>query len=196
MGESTRWEIRRYATLLAVVALHLGFVAVLLMTPPAGSSRSSTVQPVEVLFLPPPNPPKVRVASAPSRRLSVDTAITSAPPVLDSPSSSMRSSSASSSDGSGSGVDWAAEARRAVQAFDIRQHQPASRTSVSGRPGEDTWWPHAPHHAGDQFKTANGDWIVWINANCYQIASSGPSASAQGAAPPQTICREPPGLAK
>ena len=27
----------------------------------------------------------------------------------------------------------------------------------------------------EQFKTADGDWIVWIDANCYQVASPGPS---------------------
>jgi hypothetical protein len=102
---------------------------------------------------------------------------------------------ASSSDGSGSGVDWAAEARRALHAFEIRNRQPSINNSISSKPGEDNWWPQALHHAGDQFKTANGDWIVWINTNCYQVASSGPSAYALDAWQPQTICHDPSGTA-
>ena len=74
----------------------------------------------------------------------------------------------------GTAVDWAAEARRAVQAFDIRSHLPASNQSVSGSPAEDHWWPRRQHHAGDQFKTANGDWIVWINDSCYQLTGPVP----------------------
>jgi hypothetical protein len=47
------------------------------------------------------------------------------------------------------------------------------------------------HHAGDQMKTASGDWIVWINANCYQIASWHSDAPDFGALSSRTICRNP-----
>jgi hypothetical protein len=93
-------------------------------------------------------------------------------------------------------VDWAAEARRAVQAFEIRSHQPSRNNSVSGSPAEDHWWPRVQHHAGDRFKTANGDWIVWINSSCYQVASSASLAGAPGATLPPTICPGDPGPAR
>lgn len=172
-------------TLLVVLTLHLALIAALVMSQ-TGSLPTSTVHSVELLFLPPVHLPKVRSENAPPRRLSGDTAITIAPPALDSPSTSP--AAGSSSDGSGSGVDWAAEARRALQAFEIRNHQPLSNKSVSSEPADDNWWPRARHHAGEQFKTANGDWIVWINASCYQVASSNLSAYALGTALPQTIC--------
>lgn len=196
MHESTRWGPPRYLCLLAVLSLHVMFIALLLMRAPAGNPVAAAVQSVEVLVLPPVSPPKVRVANLPPRRLSVDAATTAEPPVLVSPSISTWSASSASSNGSGSGVDWLAEKRRAVQAFEIRQHQPATARSVSGRPGEDIWWPRAVHHAGDQFKTPNGDWIVWINANCYQVATSGPSPFVPGAIMPETICHEPPGAVR
>ncbi len=60
---------------------------------------------------------------------------------------------------------------------------------------DDNWWPRV-HHAGEQFKTANGDWIVWINSKCYQVAGSAPPAYAPGANLLQTICPGEPGTAR
>jgi hypothetical protein len=188
MDESNGWGLPRYVALLVVLTLHVALIAALVMTSQTGSLPASTVHTVELLFLPPVTLPKVRSENARPRRLSGDTAIAIAPPVLESPSPSMSPPPASSPDGNGSGVDWAAEARRALQAFEIRNHQPPSNNSVSSEPADVNWWPQSQHHAGEQFKTANGDWIVWINASCYQVASSGPSAYALGAMLPQTIC--------
>ena len=183
MDESNKWGVSRYATLLVVLMLHLALFAALLTTSGARSPPTSTVDAVQLLYLPPVYLPKVRSENARPQRLSGDTAITVAPPVLDSLSPSVSPAPALSSDGSGSGVDWAAEARRALNAFEIRNRQPHS-----SKPAEDNWWPQAQHRAGERFKTANGDWIVWINANCYQVASSGLSAYALGASRPQTVC--------
>lgn len=193
IDESTRWGLPRYVTLLVVLTLHLALIAALVMSQ-TGSLPTSTVHSVELLFLPPVHLPKVRSENGPPRRLSSDTAITIAPPVLDSPSTSP--AAGSSSDGSGSGVDWAAEARRALQAFEIRNHQPPSNKSVSSEPADDNWWPRAQHHAGEQFKTANGDWIVWINASCYRVASSGPNAYARDATLPPVICPDQPSISR
>jgi hypothetical protein len=75
-----------------------------------------------------------------------------------------------------------------LQAFEIRNHQPPSDNTLSGSPAEDSWWPQARRHAGNPFKTATGDWIVWINASCYQVASSAANAYTLGAMLPPTIC--------
>ena len=188
MDQPRVWSLPRYVTLLVVLALHLAVLAALVM-----GSRSQQVAPsandsVELLFLPPPPYPKVRAENFLPRRLSGDTAITVAPPVLDSalPSGSSPASG-TEGNGSGSGVDWAAEARRAVRAFDIRSHESPRNSSVSGSPAEEHWWPRARHHPGEQFKTPSGDWIVWISASCYQVASSA-ATPALGALPPRTFC--------
>jgi len=182
-----RWGLSRYVILLAVLALHMAVLAVLLLKPRPGNISAPMSHSIELLYLAPATLPKIRSESAPPRRFSGDTAITMAPPVLDSPSTSL-SPPTSGSDGSGSGVDWAAEARRALQAFEIRSHQPPANDSVSSSPEENNWWPRARHHAGDQFKTANGDWIVWINSSCYQVASAGGAAYGLGARLPLTVC--------
>lgn len=187
MVESYWWGPRRYVILLIVAALHAAFFAALLMSrtasPPAPAERS-----VELISLrPPENPRKVRAELVAARRLSAHSALTVVQPVLDSPIPAISLPPASSSDGSGSGVDWAAEARRALQAFEIRTHEPPRNDAISSEPKEDTWWPRAPHHAGDEFKTPSGDWIVWISASCYRVAGSRP-AYASDTTLPHAIC--------
>lgn len=184
MDEATGWGLSRYLALLVVLILHMALLAMLVMTSRTRSISASTTRPIELLFIPTANLPRIRSENSRPQRLSGDTVISIAPPVLDS---SSLSPPTSGSDGNGSDVDWAAEARRALQAFEIRRHQPPASDSISGSPAEDHWWQRAPHHAGDQFKTANGDWIVWINSSCYQVAGAAPPAYAL-ATLPQTIC--------
>ena len=143
---------------------------------------------VELLFLPPANLPKVKADNSPIRRVQAQVPVPVSPLVTDSLTSTPLPKSDSSSDGDGSGVDWAAEARRALQAFDIRNHQPAAAASLSNQPRIDRWWPYAQHHAGEQYKTPNGDWIVWVDANCYQVASADPSRRAIGGVLGRVIC--------
>lgn len=188
MDESNGWEPRRYVILLIVLMLHMAVLALLTMTSRARIISALADTPLELVFISPSSPPKIRLENSRPQRLSSVVAVTIAPPTLNSFSVSP-STPASGSEGHGSAVDWAAEARRAVQAFDIRSHLPASNQSVSGSPAEDHWWPRRQHHAGDQFKTANGDWIVWINDSCYQLTSPVRSTSAPGSAPTsRTIC--------
>lgn len=192
MVESNRWGLPRYATLLVVLALHVALLALLAMNSRIRNVSASTADPVELLFISPASLPRIRSENSRPKRMSSDAALSVAPPVIDSPGASP-SPSASGSDDSESGVNWAAEARRALKAFDIRNHQAAR--SLSSAPAEDNWWPRA-HHAGEQLKTANGDWIVWINSKCYQVASSVPPTYMAGATLPQTICPGEPGTAR
>ena len=189
VAETNRWELSRCATLAAVVALHLALVAALWSGPAARGLPRPAVQAVLLLYLPPLLPPKLRPENAGPRRIIDHLALTILPPVHDVRLPAVSTALSSSPDGGGSGVDWAAEARRALHAYEIRNHQPSINRSISGKPGEDTWWPPGRRRAGEQFKTPNGDWIVWINADCYQVAGSGPSPYALGGSLPQTICR-------
>lgn len=175
----------RPVTLSVVLALHLAILA-LLLTATRTWRIDSAQSPIELVFLAPLKTPKATVENARSRHLGTSLAVMPAPPV---PNSALQLGSAYAAEGHGSGVNWAAEARRAVRAFEIRENQPTSSyQSVSSSLGEPD---PLGHHAGDQSRTANGDWIVWINANCYQIASLHPGVTALGAFSPQTICRNP-----
>lgn len=188
MVESDSWGPRRYVILLVVLTLHGALFAALLMTSPTGSRPASKERSVELMFLPPVNPRKVRAEFVPVRRLRADLATKIVPSEVRSPTFPMSPLPASSAVGTGSGVDWAAEARRALQAFEIRNHEPPRNDAISSAPKEDDWWPRTPHHAGDEFKTPNGDWIVWINASCYRVAGSRPGVDAPGVTLSQAIC--------
>jgi hypothetical protein len=176
-------------TLAVVLMLHVFMLAALLLLPRGSQRFGSQANAVELVILAPAITPPVRAVNSTSRRLHGDIALVTAPPVLDSPALPMSSAAAGPASGEGSGVDWHAEARRALQAFEIRNRQISGNKSVSGRPEDDNWLPNAQHRAGEQLKSANGDWIVWINANCYAIASSAPHGYAVGAALPDAICR-------
>ncbi len=187
MQQSRGWGLSRYVTLCVVLALHLAFFAVLMLTSRLPGVDSSMNDPVELVYLPPARFPKIRAENARPIRFKGDTVAPMQPLLLGSTGSAQAPAN-SASDGEGSGVDWTAEARRAVQAFEIRNHEPDSTNSLSGSPADDWWWPRLRHNAGDQYKTASGDWIVWINSSCYQIAVAGGSAYAPGAMLPQTVC--------
>jgi hypothetical protein len=156
------------------------------------SIAESPEHPIQLVALLPIKPPKVVVENNRPQRLSTDIAVALAPPLLDSymqPGTSIQSGTSSAPDGRGSGVNWIAEAHRAVRAYEIRKNQTSnSPLSVSSSLDE---LGFREHHAGDQMKTASGDWIVWIDDNCYKVASWRSNATTSGTVSPQTICRNP-----
>ena len=178
----------RPTVLVIVLALHLVSLALLL----AHSRKLQMARPTDSLVLvtlPPVIPPKVRIENARPQRWSTNIAAALAPPALDS---SSQTGPGSAPDGHGPGVNWAAEAHRAVRAFEIRGHQ-TSNSALSVSSSLDVSGSRE-HHAGEQLKTANGDWIVWINADCYQIASWHSDTPAVAAISPKIICRNPANL--
>jgi hypothetical protein len=194
MKESNRPRAARYVTAAGVLAVHLVLIAVLIMMSRTGRIATATANTVQLLFVAPVYPPKVRVmANLPRRGRNLT--VTVEPPVMESLSFTAPQASGLTANGEGSGVDWAAEARRALQAFEIRNHRPSASQSVSGRPEDDHWPLHAQHHAGERFKTENGDWMVWVDANCYEIAYAGSGAYAHVAPVRDPICQDHPGAA-
>lgn len=166
-----------------VLALHLAVLALLLTSGTRVTGDAG--HPMELVYLAPVKPPKVRIENTRPQRVSTDIAVALAPPLLDS---TPQSGGPSAPDGRGPAVNWIAEAHRAVRAFEIRRNQTQnSALSVSSSLDDSG---ALEHHAGDQSKTENGDWIVWINADCYQIASWHSSAATVEAIAPRTICRK------
>ena len=78
-----------------------------------------------------------------------------------------------------------------MQALEIRRNRNPGINTVSMRVGEDYWMVHAEHFPEDELKTANGDWIVWVNDYCYQIATAAAPRESAAAGDHPTICREP-----
>jgi hypothetical protein len=192
MDETRGWGFSRYAALFVVLAFHLALFTALLLTTRSVVIPPAAMHAVEVVFLPTVTPPKVRSEIAAPRRFTGGLSASIALPVFAAGSASMSAPAESSSDGRGAGVDWAAEARRGVQAFEIRSQEPPSNRSVSGEPVE-AWFRQLQHHTGERMKIPNGDWIVWINANCYRVATSGAGTLARGVVLPPMTCLDPPG---
>ena len=176
----------RSTVLLIVLAVHLATLALLLAHSRTLNVVSADERSIELVVLPPVKPPELKIDDTKPQHWSTNIAVALAPPALNS---SSESGPATAPEGHGSAVNWAAEAHRAVRAFEIRTHQTtnsalsvSSSLDVSGS---------REHHAGDELKTASGDWIVWINADCYQIASGHSDAPDLGVISPKTICRSP-----
>jgi hypothetical protein len=186
MDESSVWEAPRFITLLVVLALHLALLAVLLMASRSSHILASADPPLELMFVPPTENPSVTAKTLRPRRVNAQLALSPVMPDLDSGRSAATSGSGLA--GNGSAVNWAAEAHRAVKAFEIRRDHRPNHAESAAAPAWESWWPQTKHHAGDQYKTESGDWIVWINASCYQIASWHAGAPALNTAEPQTIC--------
>jgi hypothetical protein len=187
-----RRESSRYAVLAVVLIFHAALVAALLFMLQTRSRPGQAANSLELVFLAPVAPPKVRLPQIALRGPRADTPLEIVPPVLDTSNMVASSGGSASLNGGQPGVDWSAEARRALQAFEIRTHQASGHKSVSARPEEDYWIPSGRHHAGEQLRMPNGDWIVWIDANCYKVASSGPSARATDYKIPEVICGSKP----
>lgn len=177
----------RPTVLIIVLAVHLATLALLLAHSRTLGGAGAAEHPIELVVLPPVKPPQLRIENTRPEHWSTNIAVALAPPALDS---SSESGSGSAPDGRGSAVNWTAEAHRAVRAFEIRSHQ-TSNSALSVSSSLDVTGSRE-HHAGDELKTASGDWIVWINANCYQIASWHSDAPELGVIAPRTICRNPP----
>jgi hypothetical protein len=186
MVERMPAKTSRPTVLFIVLALHLAALALLLAHSRTLQVAGSAEQSIELMILPPVKPPELTVENLRLKHWSTNIPVTLAPPALNSAS---LTGAGSAPEGRGPAVNWVAEAHRAVRAFEIRTHQTtnsalsvSSSLDVSGS---------REHHAGDELKTASGDWIVWINANCYQIASWHSDAPVVGTLSPKTICRDP-----
>lgn len=187
MRESSSGRTPRFITLIAVIALHAGVVALLLTAGAVRRLAGSAYSPVELVYIPMIPPPPVRAESGHPQRLRAEFSL---PPVSPVPPVLTSAPPAASSTGAGSrgvGVDWLAEAHRAIRAYEIRRDQP-SEAALSGKSPANDWWPQQGPHAGDQFKTEAGDWIVWINADCYKVASWHSVDPAFDASPPLIVC--------
>jgi hypothetical protein len=181
--KSSAWNASRWGAVIAVLALHLAVVAVWWMAsrPPPGFPSAAPA--IEVMILPPPKMPTARADGAHLQHLKIDIGMSLAAPSIDS---SWQSESAGGSDGGSPGVNWAAEARRAVKAFEIRRDQQVTHETL-GISLWDSWLARQPHHAGERLRTDSGDWIVWIDSDCYQVAHWH-AGRPQETDPPTTTC--------
>ena len=176
----------RFLILLGVIAFHAVILSWLLAASRYPLDLTSPDRFVELFLVPPPNiQPKGRPLSAlvlpPERHL---------PPLPSDALTEVVPLPASPTEGEATrDVDWGEEVHRAAEtAADdgstfAGNDKPDSVSSRSSR------FPAPRHHAGEQFRLDTGDWVVWVNDDCYQVSEWAPrSAGWSGSSLPRTIC--------
>jgi hypothetical protein len=186
MGESRVWGISQFMAFLAVLALHAVMLAILVMTSRTSEFLAPQTQSIELMYLASSRVPGVRVDGALPQRSSADNAIALTSPVLTLPP---LPAEASSTNNVSPGIDWDAEAHRAAEAAAKGSAGSASDKDRSALLSAGAgWWRQPQHHAGDQFKTDTGDWIVWTSSKCFVVANALLRVLTTGAALAVTQC--------
>lgn len=172
MEDSKAGRPSRWVALLLVLAVHVGLIAGLVVSSRTQRLLISMTNPIELLFLPPAAPHRVRLetpVSQPWEKIraaaSADAALTVAPNDLLAP------------DWSGLRIDWAGTAHTVAAAIAAEMESRENPSMVASTPPTKSIFAGRPvHRAGEQFKTDSGEWIVFISDGCYQLANSPPKS--------------------
>jgi len=176
--------LRRGIAFAAVVALHAGLV-ILTVTFRTPTSPSATEFITALILLSAPRPPaassnrrRPQVANETSPVAPVEPP-TTPPPVISFPI------------GADTAIDWVAEARRAAAAVT----GPRKVREFGRNPAESGQAPlrsSPAHAAGEQYRTEDGAWIVWVSDHCYIVSELPPLGLPQVLArsiPTRTVCQ-------
>jgi hypothetical protein len=165
MDAAHKWGRSRYIALLIVSALHLGLVIALIIAAKNRILLTSAPNPIELLVLPRNTTPEISVPPAPANRTKKAT------PAAAPPSSAITIDAlAAPADNAGPLVDWAQEARKV--AAGIAKQGSAERRKDSAPSPPSPFAPPPIHHKGEQYATGDGQWIVYVSDDCYQVSKS------------------------
>jgi hypothetical protein len=153
----------RFILLTAVLVFHGVLVLVLVMESRPWHVSTPVMVPIELLSsLTPPSTetPKRPDQGLPRPSIRVEVPAPAAPFTL--------SPLPSSAEGSQPSIDWAREAHSVAAdaaAAIARSHPEPEPPPTSVFPEKFS------HHAGEQFRTDDGRWMVFVNDNCYQVSA-------------------------
>jgi hypothetical protein len=168
MDEPHKWERSRYFALLIVSALHLTLVIALLIAAKTRVLLISDPNPIELLVLPPNTAPQTPVPPPAISNRSKQTT----PPAVPPSSAITIYPQAAVGENAGAAVDWVQEAQ--IVAADMAKKSPAERrqeSALSASAQSPFALPPA-HHKGEQYPTGDGQWIVYVSDDCYQVSKS------------------------
>ena len=171
---------RRAVAFAAVLALHaIGLLMLIqfrLEAPPIAQDFTSTL-----ILLPADAPPTAGVGKQPLQP--ANTTIHSEHPDLPIPDSVESPSSIPAP-----AIDWAAEAQRAgtsiTQTPKVTEFGQVPHVGGEGRGPQ----PTPAHYAGQQYRDAFGESIVWVSNRCYVVSQDTPLDVPRGSIPTRTIC--------
>ena len=165
MDDRQRWNRTRYASLVAVLALHFTVIIALIVTAKTRMVTPPTMPPIELFMLPrhitqpmqAPLPssvsPELPIKPRPSLSTALSDAITETP--------------TTDANVPGEGIDWAQEAHDAAASLAARDKNPSSPVE----PAATSPFLQPPvHQKGEQIPTADGRWSVFVSENCYQLS--------------------------
>ncbi len=187
MTGSTESELRRYSTFIIVLAFHAALVVGLIRF--SRTLSLSTPTPLELILIPTAATLRTRPPPVPPNSFHVDAKIApTAPSAVTIPQPAAPAERAESP------IDWAGEAQRGAAAAvtpspDVRSFEHRF-PSESERPPKSIFDEPPEHRAGEQFRTDDGMWVVYVNDDCYQISDpfAAPNALANGMGV-QTYCK-------
>jgi hypothetical protein len=170
MDDRKTWRPSRYGVLLVVLALHVTVIALLIASSKTVRLSVPTAILIEVAFLPPATPQRVRTITAPSPPLemtrvppSVDTTLSLSPQLVPAVGTF------------GIPIDWADQVRTVADSVVANTDTRESVLAPNPAPQKSIFSEPPAHHAGEQHRLDTGEWIVFISDNCYQISSAIPT---------------------
>ena len=185
MGGPKTPGLRRGIAFAAVVAFHAGLV-ILTVTLRTPTSPSASTEFITALIF--PTAPLPSAASSNRRRPQLADETSPAAP-LESPTT--QPPVISFPIGADTAIDWVAEARRAAAAVT----GPRKVREFGRNPADSGRAPlrsSPAHEAGEQYRTEDGAWIVWVSDHCYIVSELPPLGLPQVLArsiPARTVCR-------
>jgi hypothetical protein len=176
---------QRVVAMLAVLLLHVGLVSVVAV---ALHYHRATAEPDQaitlvLLALPPGAAAQQRGPGEAPFTPAPATAIT-LPPLAPPP---------------GGAVDWDAEARKAAARTAEPQKRPFGHNPASEAPQPAGTPAMVVHHAGEQYREADGSSIVFVNDRCFVATDAPPPGTPDliaRARPTRTVCRGDPGWSR
>jgi hypothetical protein len=174
MGASRR---PRASVWILSIVFHVLLLILLVMASRERHRLQAPDQWVSALILPPAVKPPIQSLASPPRESRVQKApIAVKPQMLSSISTDISLHKPSVTAAT---TDWTAESERASVAV-ARQAAPSNdrpEATAGELPSVLSAKAAPSHHAGDQYQSNNGDWIVWVSDSCYQINTMAPGLS-------------------
>jgi hypothetical protein len=167
MDESQKWGRSRYFALLIVFALHVALVIALIVAAKTRVLFTPVPNPIELLLLSPNTVPQTAPPPALASRPKKVT-----PPAVPPSSAITIEPSAAPVENVGPLVDWAQEAQDVAAGIAKKSSAERRHDIASAPPPGSPFAPPPVHHKGEQFPTADGQWIVFVSDDCYQVSKS------------------------
>jgi hypothetical protein len=148
------------------MALHVAVLIGLIIAAKTRFLTAPAATPIELLILPQNAAPTVPPPPALSDRRKKGAAT----PLAPAPDSLTVVTPNVTSDVAGPPIDWSQEAHNA--AASIARSAPALNDAIPVSPSNSPFAAPPAHHKGEQIPTADGQWIVYVTDDCYQVSKS------------------------